>query len=174
MSRRFFLNAPGWCLAGLLTCALSGCGDAKRLRALAGTYVKVHDEDNYHSRLALTLREDNHWTSASEEIMGGKDLLAGGRSGDAIVPPGYTDSGTFAHGNYWRPLSVFGSQNTSHGCVGLHDVKGGGDPNTPAAWFYNNSLIGDVVQVVNSPDKVIDPGNGLNGWNMSWAVWKAN
>jgi hypothetical protein len=63
---------------------------------LAGTYVKVHDEDSYHSRLALTLREDNHWTSASEEVMGGKDLLAGGRSGDAIVPPGYTDSGTFA------------------------------------------------------------------------------
>jgi lipoprotein-anchoring transpeptidase ErfK/SrfK len=92
------------------------------------------------------------------------------------VPHGMrlSDSGTFAHGNYWRPVSVFGHQNTSHGCVGLHDVKGGGDPNTPAAWFYNNSLIGDVVQVVNSPDKVIDAGNGLNGWNMSWAVWKAN
>jgi hypothetical protein len=66
------------------------------MHALAGTYVTVHDEDNYHSRLALTLREDSHWTSASEEVMAGKDLLAGGRSGDAIVPPGYTDSGTFA------------------------------------------------------------------------------
>jgi lipoprotein-anchoring transpeptidase ErfK/SrfK len=92
------------------------------------------------------------------------------------VPHGMrlSDSGTFAHGNYWRPLSVFGHENTSHGCVGLHDVKGGGDPTTPAAWFYNHSLIGDVVEVVHSPDKVIDPGNGLNGWNMSWAAWKAN
>lgn len=71
------------------------------------------------------------------------------------VPHGMrlSDSGTFAHGNYWRPTSVFGHENTSHGCVGLHDVKGGGDPSTPAAWFYNNSLIGDVVQVVNSPTR---------------------
>ena len=92
------------------------------------------------------------------------------------VPHGMrlSDSGTFAHGNYWRPVSVFGHENTSHGCVGLHDVKGGGDPNTPAAWFYNHSLIGDVIQVVNSPDKIIDPSNGLNGWNMSWTAWKAN
>jgi lipoprotein-anchoring transpeptidase ErfK/SrfK len=92
------------------------------------------------------------------------------------VPHGMrlSDSGTFAHGNYWRPLSVFGHENTSHGCVGLHDVKGGGDPNTPAAWFYAHSLIGDVVQVVNSPDKVIAPDNGINGWNMSWSQWVAN
>lgn len=92
------------------------------------------------------------------------------------VPHGMrlSDSGTFTHGNYWRPVSVFGHENTSHGCVGLHDVKGGGDPNTPAAWFYDHSLIGDVVEVIHSPDKTIDPSNGLNGWNMSWTTWKAN
>jgi lipoprotein-anchoring transpeptidase ErfK/SrfK len=84
-----------------------------------------------------------------------------------------SDSGTFAHGNYWRSVSTFGHENTSHGCVGLHDVKGGGDPSTPAAWFYSHSLIGDVVEVVHSPDKVIDPSNGINGWNMSWAAWTA-
>ena len=85
-----------------------------------------------------------------------------------------TTSGTFTHGNYWRPISTFGHENTSHGCVGLHDVQGGGDPNTPAAWFYNSSIIGDVVQVVNSPDKVVAPDNGLNGWNMSWSAWTSN
>ncbi|MBM9510221.1 L,D-transpeptidase [Actinacidiphila acididurans] len=92
------------------------------------------------------------------------------------VPHGMrlSDSGTFVHGNYWRPTSTFGHENTSHGCVGLHDVKGAGDPSTPAAWFYAHSLIGDVVQVVNSPDKVIDPSNGLNGWNMSWTAWTAD
>ncbi|MFD0719659.1 Ig-like domain-containing protein [Streptomyces globosus] len=82
-------------------------------------------------------------------------------------------SGTFLHGNYWGADSIFGSVNTSHGCVGLNDVKGAGDPNQPAAWFYDNSLIGDVVTVVNSPDKTIKPDNGLNGWNLSWADWKA-
>ncbi|MBD3576443.1 MULTISPECIES: Ig-like domain-containing protein [Streptomyces] len=82
-------------------------------------------------------------------------------------------SGTFLHGNYWGADSIFGSVNTSHGCVGLNDVKGAGDPNQPAAWFYDNSLIGDVVTVVNSPDKTIKPDNGLNGWNLGWAEWKA-
>ncbi|KUH39244.1 MULTISPECIES: L,D-transpeptidase [Streptomyces] len=82
-------------------------------------------------------------------------------------------SGTFIHGNYWGSDSVFGNVNTSHGCVGLNDVKGAGDPNQPGAWFYDNSLIGDVVIVKNSKDKTIKPDNGLNGWNMNWADWKA-
>ncbi|MFJ9925962.1 MULTISPECIES: L,D-transpeptidase [Streptomyces] len=84
-----------------------------------------------------------------------------------------TTSGTFIHGNYWGAPSVFGSVNTSHGCVGLRDVKGAGDPSTPAAWFYNHSLIGDVVVIQHTGDKTVSPDNGLNGWNMDWAQWKA-
>ncbi|CAM5401594.1 L,D-transpeptidase family protein [Streptomyces tanashiensis] len=82
-------------------------------------------------------------------------------------------SGTFIHGNYWGARSIFGSVNTSHGCVGLADVKGAGDPNQTAAWLFDNSIIGDVVIVKNSNDKTIKPDNGLNGWNMSWSEWKA-
>ena len=84
-----------------------------------------------------------------------------------------TNSGTFIHGNYWAASSVFGNSNTSHGCVGLHDVRGAGDPSTPAAWFYNQSIIGDVVQVINSKDKTVQWWNGLNGWNMPWSEWTA-
>ncbi|MGY5032093.1 L,D-transpeptidase [Streptomyces sp. 900116325] len=80
-------------------------------------------------------------------------------------------SGTFIHGNYWGGPGVFGSTNTSHGCVGLQDVRGGWSKTTPAAWFFNHSLIGDVVVVKKSQDKTIQPDNGLNGWNMSWAEW---
>ncbi|MFQ6147264.1 L,D-transpeptidase [Streptomyces seoulensis] len=84
-----------------------------------------------------------------------------------------TTSGTFIHGNYWGPPSVFGSANTSHGCVGLQDKKGANDAGTPAAWFYQHSLIGDVVVVQNTGDKTVSPDNGLNGWNMSWSQWTA-
>ncbi|MFH9089016.1 Ig-like domain-containing protein [Streptomyces sp. NPDC017673] len=84
-----------------------------------------------------------------------------------------TTSGTFIHGNYWGAPSVFGNVNTSHGCVGLQDKKGANDPSTPASWFYNHSLIGDVVVVQNTGDKTVSPDNGLNGWNMDWAQWKA-
>jgi lipoprotein-anchoring transpeptidase ErfK/SrfK len=82
-------------------------------------------------------------------------------------------SGTFIHGNYWGADSIFGNVNTSHGCIGLNDVKGADDDSQPAAWFYNNSIVGDVVVVQNTGDKQIAPDNGLNGWNMSWAEWKA-
>ncbi|OKK11843.1 hypothetical protein AMK33_10650 [Streptomyces sp. CB02400] len=81
-------------------------------------------------------------------------------------------SGTFLHGNYWGG-DAFGNRNSSHGCVGLRDVRGGWDKEAPAAWFFNNSLIGDVVEVKNSNDATIAPDNGLNGWNMSWEKWKA-
>ncbi|MFF2846753.1 Ig-like domain-containing protein [Streptomyces sp. NPDC058001] len=85
-----------------------------------------------------------------------------------------SSSGTFIHGNYWYPKGnpPFGRAGTSHGCVGLEDVQGAQGA-TPAKWFYDNSLIGDVVTVKNSPDKTIAPGNGLNGWNLSWSDWQA-
>ncbi|MEU2714941.1 Ig-like domain-containing protein [Streptomyces sp. NPDC007205] len=82
-----------------------------------------------------------------------------------------TDSGTFLHGNYWNPDAP-GVVNVSHGCVGLRDVKGGSS-DTPAGWFFDRSLIGDVVEVVNSKDRTVAPDNGLGGWNMPWKEWKA-
>ncbi|WP_369262368.1 Ig-like domain-containing protein [Streptomyces sp. R35] len=82
-----------------------------------------------------------------------------------------TDSGTFLHGNYWAP-DAFGNTNVSHGCVGLRDVKGGSS-DTPAGWFFDRSLVGDVIEVVNSKDKEVAPDNGLGGWNMRWKQWKA-
>ncbi|MER7675131.1 Ig-like domain-containing protein [Streptomyces sp. NPDC096934] len=85
-----------------------------------------------------------------------------------------TTSGTFVHGNYWynRGNPPFGREGTSHGCVGMADVQGAqGD--TTAKWFFDNSLVGDVVTVKNSPDKTVAPDNGLNGWNMSWSAWTA-
>ncbi|WP_326754450.1 Ig-like domain-containing protein [Streptomyces hirsutus] len=84
-----------------------------------------------------------------------------------------SNSGTFLHGNYWGAKSIFGSANTSHGCIGLADTQGADDPNTPGAWFYDNSIVGDVVVVKNTGDKTVAPDNGLNGWNMDWAQWKA-
>ncbi|KUL47925.1 MULTISPECIES: L,D-transpeptidase [unclassified Streptomyces] len=84
-----------------------------------------------------------------------------------------SSSGTFIHGNYWGSSSIFGNANTSHGCIGLQDAKGANDKSTPGSWFYENTITGDVVDVRNTGDKTIAPDNGLNGWNMDWAQWKA-
>ncbi len=47
--------------------------------------------------------------------------------------------GDAIHGNYWRPASVFGNVNTSHGCVGL--------TNADAKWIYNWAPIGTRVTI---------------------------
>ncbi|MDW4905639.1 Ig-like domain-containing protein [Streptomyces sp. ADMS] len=85
-----------------------------------------------------------------------------------------TTSGTFIHGNYWYEKSnpPFGRTGTSHGCVGLQDVQGAQGA-TPAKWFFDNSMLGDVVIVENSADKQVAPDNGLNGWNLPWSEWTA-
>ncbi|MEO3976607.1 Ig-like domain-containing protein [Streptomyces sp. CAU 1734] len=105
--------------------------------------------------------------------MNGRTVGFGGEYDIKDVPHAMrlTDSGTYLHGNYWAEPEIFGKVNVSHGCVGLRDEKGGsGD--TPAGWFFDRTLIGDVVEVVNSKEKEVAPGNGLSGWNMDWRRWR--
>jgi hypothetical protein len=106
--------------------------------------------------------------------MNGETVGYGGEYDIKDVPDAQrlTNSGTFIHGNYWGG-DAFGNYNASHGCVGLRDVRGGGDRSAPAAWFFDHSIIGDVVVVKGSNDKTVAPDNGLNGWNMSWSAWTA-
>jgi len=65
-----------------------------------------------------------------------------------MVGPGYVQpnvpyinyfdhSGDAIHGNYWRPVSVFGTTNTSHGCIGIQVDE--------AEWVYNWAPIGTPV-----------------------------
>ncbi|QRX97243.1 L,D-transpeptidase family protein [Streptomyces noursei] len=107
--------------------------------------------------------------------MNGETVGYGGEYDIKDVPHAMrlSTSGTFIHGNYWSGRDVFGTRNASHGCVGLYDQRGGGDSGTPAAWFYRNSLIGDVVIVKNSHDRTIQPDNGFGDWNLSWEQWRA-
>ncbi len=107
--------------------------------------------------------------------MNGETVGFGGEYDIKDVPHAMrlSTSGTFIHGNYWTPQPQFGQVNASHGCVGLFDRRGGGSNGTPGAWFFKNSMVGDVVEVKNSQDETIQPDNGLNGWNMDWDEWKA-
>lgn len=99
MPGRRIHEARKYSVACMVALALAGCGDSAA-KKIAGTYVRSYDESGpdgtVHSRTALTLRPDYHWTSASELVINGHDELAGGRARDEIIPPGYTDSGTFA------------------------------------------------------------------------------
>ncbi|WRZ48435.1 Ig-like domain-containing protein [Streptomyces sp. NBC_01314] len=104
--------------------------------------------------------------------MNGETVGYGGEYDIKDVPDAMrlTNSGTFIHGNYWGG-DAFGNYNASHGCIGLRDTRGGYDRKAPGAWFFDNSMVGDVVVVKNSNDRTVDPDNGYNGWNMAWSKW---
>ncbi len=107
--------------------------------------------------------------------MNGSTVGFGGEYDISDVPHAMrlTNSGTFIHGNYWSSGSVFGHAATSHGCIGIRDLRGASDPTTNAAWFYDNSLPGDLVVVRHSQGGTVAADNGLNGWNMPWSQWIA-
>ncbi len=52
----------------------------------------------------------------------------------------------------------------------MQDEKGGSDASV-AGKFFNDSMIGDVITIKNSKEKVVAPDNGLSGWNIAWANW---
>ncbi|MYV99516.1 L,D-transpeptidase family protein [Streptomyces sp. SID3343] len=76
-----------------------------------------------------------------------------------------TTSGTFVHGNYWADPSVFGSQNTSHGCVSMTKEN--------AKWLYDRVIAGDVIEVTGSDEEMVAPDNGYADWTMPWEKWIA-
>ncbi|MGN6242562.1 MAG: Ig-like domain-containing protein [Motilibacteraceae bacterium] len=74
-----------------------------------------------------------------------------------------TWSGEFVHAAPWS-VGQQGSARVSHGCVGMSMVDG--------AWFFDQSKVGDVVEVSGSP-RQLEPGNGWTLWNVPWARWQA-
>ncbi|MGW5657554.1 L,D-transpeptidase [Streptomyces humi] len=145
--------------------------------------MKVMQDGKVVKTLAVTTGKPGYdtWNGQmviSEKLrvtrMNGETVGYGGEYDIKDVPDAMrlTTSGTFIHGNYWGG-DAFGNYNASHGCVGLRDLRGGGDRSVPAAWFFDHSIIGDVVTVKHSNDRTVSPDNGLNGWNMSWKEWTA-
>ncbi|MEU9246780.1 Ig-like domain-containing protein [Streptomyces sp. NPDC048385] len=143
--------------------------------------MKVMQDGKVVKTLAVTTGKPGYdtWNGQmviSEKLrvtrMNGETVGYGGEYDIKDVPDAMrlTTSGTFIHGNYWGG-DAFGNYNASHGCVGLRDIRGGGDRALPAAWFFDHSIVGDVVTVKHSHDQTVSPDNGLNGWNMSWQEW---
>jgi lipoprotein-anchoring transpeptidase ErfK/SrfK len=73
-----------------------------------------------------------------------------------------TYSGEFLHSAPWSVGSQ-GYENVSHGCTGMSPEN--------AAWLYNISNVGDVVQYVGS-DNYMDLTNGFGDWNDSFAEYR--
>ncbi len=74
-----------------------------------------------------------------------------------------TNSGEFVHAAPWSVASQ-GNSNVSHGCTGMSTSN--------AAWLYNMSKVGDVVEYTGT-SKGMDLTNGFGDWNTSFANYRS-
>jgi lipoprotein-anchoring transpeptidase ErfK/SrfK len=72
-----------------------------------------------------------------------------------------TTSGEYVHAAPWN--SRIGQANTSNGCTNLDTAD--------AQWFYNFSLIGDVVNYVGTDGTKMPSWDGYGDWNIPWGSW---
>ncbi|MFJ8623782.1 Ig-like domain-containing protein [Kitasatospora sp. NPDC093550] len=147
----------------------------------AATHQLTIVRDGKSTTVPATLGDDQHPSWGGTMVIMSKERVTHmnsqtvGMGNEYDIPAAphamrLTRSGTYLHGNYWYKGDPFGKANTSHGCVSLKDVEGGSDISV-AGSFYNSSLIGDIVTVVNTKEKTVAPDNGLGGWNIPWATW---
>jgi lipoprotein-anchoring transpeptidase ErfK/SrfK len=105
-----------------------------------------------------------------EDVPGTNTLRANGTV--MMSGPGYsndpvpwsvrvTASGEYVHAAGWN--TQIGIRSTSNGCTNLKPADG--------QWFYNFSMLGDVVKYVNTDGTQMSPTDGLGDWNVNWGLW---
>jgi lipoprotein-anchoring transpeptidase ErfK/SrfK len=76
-----------------------------------------------------------------------------------------SNNGEFVHAAPWS-VAQQGHSNVSHGCINMSTDR--------AAWFYDFSVPGDVVEINNSIGPPLGPADGdIYDWTLSWDDWKA-
>ena len=76
-----------------------------------------------------------------------------------------SNNGEFVHAAPWS-VAQQGRENVSHGCINLSTER--------AAWFYNFSQAGDVVEIVGSQGPTLSAADGdIYDWAIPWDEWQA-
>ena len=74
-----------------------------------------------------------------------------------------SNAGAFVHANP-ATVGAQGRRNVSHGCVNTSVAD--------ARWFYENSQLGDIVNIIHAVVAPVRSDAGMADWNYSWAQWK--
>lgn len=76
-----------------------------------------------------------------------------------------SNNGEFVHAAPWS-VAQQGRENVSHGCINLSTDR--------AAWFFNFSQPGDVVEIRNSIGPTLSAADGdIYDWAIPWDEWQA-
>ncbi|MGY1814743.1 L,D-transpeptidase [Blastococcus sp. SYSU D00820] len=76
-----------------------------------------------------------------------------------------SNNGEFVHAAPWS-VAQQGNSNVSHGCINMSTDR--------AAWFFDFSLPGDIVEIRNSVGPDLGPADGdIYDWTIPWEQWQA-
>ncbi len=76
-----------------------------------------------------------------------------------------SNNGEFVHAAPWS-VAQQGNTNVSHGCINMSTER--------AAWFFDFSQAGDVVEIKNSIGPPLGRADGdIYDWTISWDEWRA-
>jgi lipoprotein-anchoring transpeptidase ErfK/SrfK len=89
----------------------------------------------------------------------------GGYRSDVEYAVRISNNGEFVHAAPWS-VRQQGFSNVSHGCINLSTDR--------AAWFFDFSQPGDLVEVVNSVGPTLSQVDGdIYDWAIPWSEWQA-
>jgi lipoprotein-anchoring transpeptidase ErfK/SrfK len=89
----------------------------------------------------------------------------GGYRADVEYAVRISNNGEFVHGAPWS-VDQQGNSNVSHGCINLSTER--------AAWFFQFSQPGDVVEINNSIGPTLSAADGdIYDWAIPWDQWQA-
>lgn len=139
-------------------------------------YMKVTRDGKVIKVIPITTGKPGFETRSGVKVILGKErtrIMDAATGGTSTTDPEYyrleveyamrvTYSGEFLHAAPWS-VAHQGHSNVSHGCTGMSTSN--------AAWMYENSQIGDVV-VYSSGHRMMETGNGIGIWNVSWDRWQ--
>ena len=76
-----------------------------------------------------------------------------------------SNNGEFVHAAPWS-VAQQGNANVSHGCINMSTER--------AAWFFDFSQPGDIVEIRNSIGPPLGPADGdIHDWTIPWDQWRA-
>jgi lipoprotein-anchoring transpeptidase ErfK/SrfK len=92
----------------------------------------------------------------------GLALDAGGYTAKVQWATRISNNGEFLHSAPWS-VAQQGHSNVSHGCLNASPQN--------AEWFFNYSVVGDVVDVTGTPVKLGSKDGDIFDWTVPWSQW---
>ena len=130
--------------------------------ALVQTYPVSTGRPGFETNNGAYVVIDKNRTKVMDSTTYGLALDAGGYVTAVEYATRISNNGTFVHAAPWSVASQ-GNANVSHGCINLSTER--------AAWFFDFSQIGDVVEVVNGGGDLGPSDGDIYDWSIPWETW---